>query len=59
MISPVKVEAESNSPAYDRDLFNHWIPSTYTWFTCRFNSQNLTVNRAQFQVPATLGKVSI
>ena len=24
-LSQLTVEAESNSPAYDRDLFNHWI----------------------------------
>jgi hypothetical protein len=24
-LSQLKVEVESNSPAYDRDLFNHWI----------------------------------
>ncbi|PPR01541.1 hypothetical protein CVT24_001852 [Panaeolus cyanescens] len=24
-LSQLKVEAESNSPAYNRDLFNHWI----------------------------------
>jgi hypothetical protein len=24
-LNSIKVEAESNSPAYDRSLFNHWI----------------------------------
>jgi len=24
-LAQLKVETESNSPAYDRDLFNHWI----------------------------------